>query len=392
MKFKAVKSLELATGVPIPVAPKFWQHMKEVESADDIDKKKEKILWILNHREEFFQSGAVGFVGADGEGWYPFLGDVADPETGNSFDPPMTPYRNLQQHDWGGVKGNYTSPFILACTLPFTQEILDQLQQLLREYGYNLHAKDVMGVRRNWAEVAVLTNGLCGSACALVQSRLEFAHGATIFTYGGQPGQKMDSAAFAGGNVLEYHNFWPMVLYSAVVGDIIHGEGTPIGKRLRMEGAARRHYAQTLLLPLPTGAKARFNFNMMFVKEMGPKALPREWYIMPAHHHYWRWIQTSLEDEKTWEPLKDLYIDISQRDWETLRNADPDSACAYRPAAPEHHHHELGLARGLVVCLLLVAFCVAGCCAMCGCCSFARPGPSAPGASQRAVVEMRSLS
>eukprot|EP00971_Amphidinium_carterae_P204114 4050480-Amphidinium_carterae.1 len=134
---------------------------------DDLAKQRETILWILKHRDEFFRSGAAGFVGPDGEGpvvlwaspppaptndinceqlivstssalkqprlpsdatksmvwcggirnpegWYPFLGLVADPATGNSFDPPMTPYRNLQQHDWGGVKGNYTSPYILA--------------------------------------------------------------------------------------------------------------------------------------------------------------------------------------------------------------------------------------------------------------------------------------
>eukprot|EP00403_Amphidinium_massartii_P005679 CAMPEP_0178379686 /NCGR_PEP_ID=MMETSP0689_2-20121128/5074_1 /TAXON_ID=160604 /ORGANISM="Amphidinium massartii, Strain CS-259" /LENGTH=992 /DNA_ID=CAMNT_0019999803 /DNA_START=58 /DNA_END=3032 /DNA_ORIENTATION=- len=350
MKLKSVKDLEAATELAVPVSAEFWKLMQQVEDmetdpkfagneAAKLNEQRSLILHALRNRGLYFVGpGGAGFVGQDGlgEGWYPFTGDMINPENGERFDPPMEPYWNLKEKSWGGVTGNYTSEYIMSCALPFTQEFIQDLERAYLPWGVT-----VRSAKHKWREVSILTNGLCGSACALVQSRLQFGEGATVFTYGGDPTERsmpMDSAAFAGGNVEDFKQFWPMVLYSAVVGDIIHGEWTAIGQRLREPGAAERHYAKTLVLPLPTQAMTRFNFNMMFVKEMGPGALPREWYIMPGHKNYRVWIPTSITDIKTWKPLQQLYTRVAREDWQKLRNEDSTTACGNRPKLPPRSH------------------------------------------------------
>merc|ERR1719350_163409 len=108
-----------------------------------------------------------------------------------------------------------------------------------------------------------------------------------MFTYGGVPGEIMDTSAFAGGNVLGWPAFWPMLLYGALVGDIVYGSETKIAKMLRMPDAADKLYSDVLQLPLPTNAQTNFNYNMMFGAEFsGEDTLPREFNIIPAHHHF----------------------------------------------------------------------------------------------------------
>jgi hypothetical protein len=249
------------------------------------------------------------------QGWYPFKGDVEDPETGEPFDPPLKPYKELETHQWGVTDDKkYSGRFQFACNLAFS----DSESLFLWFFGAS-----ITKAKHQWKEIAVLSNGLCGSACSLFATQLQFKEGATTFTYGGIPGKIMDVSAFAGGNVEEYKNFWPQALYASLVGDALHGPNTEIGQMMRSAGSRERSFARTLLLPLPTKAMARFNHNMMFVKEFGPDALPREWYIIAAHKHFWEWHDSRPDkiftQKKDWCELCGLYKKVAAENWTEVR-------------------------------------------------------------------------
>merc|ERR550525_2149021 len=57
----------------------------------------------------------------------------------------------------------------------------------------------------------------------------------------------------------------------------------------------------------------------MFVPKLGPEALPREWYIMAAHQHYWEWHATAADKPDTWTKLYGLYARIDAEDWSQVR-------------------------------------------------------------------------
>eukprot|EP00121_Abeoforma_whisleri_P003414 Awhi_evm1s3066 len=52
-----------------------------------------------------------------------------------------------------------------------------------------------------WEDIRVVSDGACGSACALFTSKLWLHKKATLFTYGGIAEEKMNFASFHGGNV-----------------------------------------------------------------------------------------------------------------------------------------------------------------------------------------------
>jgi len=247
------------------------------------------------------------------QGWYPFTGDVEDPETGEQFDPPLKPYKELQTHQWGVTEDKeYSARYQFACQFSFNEPFSLFLWFM---------GASITKAKHQWKEIAVLSNGLCGSACSLFATQLQFKEGATTFTYGGIPGKLMDVSAFAGGNVEEYANFWPQALYASLVGDALHGPNTEIGQMLRSAGAKRRSFARSLLLPLPTKAAARFNHNMMFVRELGPEALPREWYIIAAHKHFWEWHDSTPSKifKKNSCELCGLYKQVAAENWAEVR-------------------------------------------------------------------------
>jgi len=186
----------------------------------------------------------------------------------------------------------------------------------------------------------------------------------------------MDSSAFAGGNVEDFRNFWPQVLYSTLIGDALNKPDTEIGKMLRARGARERSYARALMLPLPTKAMARFNYNMMFVPKLGPKALPREWYIMGAHQHYWEWHATSADNPKTWPELYGLYNRIAKENWTQVRTDSASrlqsegisySCASDPPTIPFHHERDWDIV--LYPIIFSLAFCgfacYTGCCWLC---------------------------
>lgn len=244
-------------------------------------------------------------VGKDAsDGWYPLDANVKDPSTARYFDPPTKPFQRPDTKQWGKGKAMYSQPYLMSCSTVFDSEFN-------AEWGLDQ-------AKFQWREIAVVTNGLCGSTCSLIATKLQFAEGATVFTYGGVPGDElMDSSAFAGGSVYEWKDFWPQTLYAAVIGDILHGPRTEIGRLMREPGAKKRHWAKSLLLPLPHSAKVGFNYDMMHTTELGPDALPREWYTIPAHKHYDVWHFDETPQGR--EGRLDLYKQIQAEDWARLR-------------------------------------------------------------------------
>merc|ERR1712232_779830 len=148
---------------------------------------------------------------------------------------------------------------------------------------------------------------------------------------------------------------------------------TEIGQMLRAPGARQRSYARALMLPLPTKAIARFNYNMMFVPKPGPKALPREWYIIPAHQHFWEWHATSADQPDTWTKLYGLYARISAEDWTQVRlrsvsqlqSSGISYGCAENPPViPFHRERDWDIIMYPI--LFSLALCNFACCT--GCC------------------------
>ena len=108
--------------------------------------------------------------------------------------------------------------------------------------------------------ITVVTDGTCGSACALFASQLQSNNKAKVVSYGGILNRKipLSTASFAGGNVLEYGT---VAMYS-----FFYGGGVPG------------------LPPMMTStAAARFNFNEYY--EDNELNTPREFLKRPADHH-----------------------------------------------------------------------------------------------------------
>jgi hypothetical protein len=108
--------------------------------------------------------------------------------------------------------------------------------------------------------IDVLTDGTCGSACALFASQLQSYNYARVISYGGPLGRTvpLSTASFAGGNVLEYGMVSTYAWY--------YGNG------------------QKGLPPMmSSSAAARFNFNEYY--EFNALQTPREFLKRPADIH-----------------------------------------------------------------------------------------------------------
>ena len=122
--------------------------------------------------------------------------------------------------------------------------------------------------------VIVVTDGTCGSACALFTSQLQSEKLASVVSYGGPYGRTvpLSTASFAGGNVLEYNSVSLMAY--------LQGGGAPG------------------LPPMMTSSAAsRFNFNEYY--ELDDMNTPREFLKRPAHIHLDFWATLYQDDPAT---------------------------------------------------------------------------------------------
>jgi hypothetical protein len=183
------------------------------------------------------------------------------------FTPSLTNYKNPELKNWGARAANYSQ----AGEYSFCYDVIQEMP--LKATGYETGY---------WTQISVVSDGTCGSACALFTQGVQTNGDAVSFTYGGIADTALDVASFAGGNVEEYDEFWPGLAFGAKVGSLASGGAAPYSKA---------HEGSWVSSPIafPTRAKARFNWNMMFVEAMGDKALPRQFYIIPGRKHFNMW-------------------------------------------------------------------------------------------------------
>merc|ERR1712125_160850 len=124
----------------------------EVKMESTTEGKRSKLISALKNKGKFLPMLNT-LMGKDASsGWFPFTGDVANPETGEPFNPATKPYTTLEKHSWGGVAGNYSDRYIFACDLVFQQMIT---------FIWWAGGASIIKAEHQWKEIAVVTNGLC---------------------------------------------------------------------------------------------------------------------------------------------------------------------------------------------------------------------------------------
>jgi len=328
----------------------------DIKEKKGLDQLRTRIKSRLNY-ERFFKSSFlshnVQIVNQQEGAWFPFEGRPGDPSTSQAYEPQNTPFTNLDEMQWGRDKQNYSSWFHDSCTLVHDK----WLDRLLYTYNWGF-GSSLSKSQYNWREIAILTNGVCVGSCADAATKLQFAEGATVFSFGGVPGEKMDTATGTGTGLGErYDASWPKLLYGAALGDLLAGPDTEIGRLLRSSEAQENGYKELLMRPLPTMAKVRYNYFMTFNREFSEEdSLPREFYNIPAHKHYDEWLQMGT--------LEKLYFLVRKENWRLLRlRARDDNTrydCAKDPPLEAFQTNDIndwtiGLPLALFCCLLVRA-------------------------------------
>jgi len=164
--------------------------------------------------------------------------------TGNYLNPntdPAVPYTDMswytpnEQYTRGGILGNYSTKLYF----PDCRNFIDSF----------ISSRSI--TNGPWSKMLILTDGLCGSACALFATHLYYEKEAYTVSIGGYPGETMDISSFAGGNVEDWVNY---------------ASNKP-----------------GVLSELPTSAFTRFNHHEVY---MGEETVPREFQRYPANFHF----------------------------------------------------------------------------------------------------------
>jgi len=169
-------------------------------------------------------------------------------------------------------------------------------------YGYAAAYPDMFGAinltsgawphppQEKLKHITYLSDGTCGSTCSVAGSTAYLDGLATFVTYGGVKGSPMDITSFNGGNVGTYQSAAGSSLSKAALdsiadADIFYPESQP---------------PNWPFLPVPLNIyKARFAQRAEYPRALGPKALPREWYQIPASYHLDIWTRESLSGFET---------------------------------------------------------------------------------------------
>lgn len=170
-----------------------------------------------------------------------------DPETGRAFTNTQF-YTNGKTYTRGGVSGDYTQKWYMNCDQQGIQQAGDMW---IVNSGDNYFEK-----------IAILTDGLCGSACSQAETNLHTRGGTNVITIGGILGQTPETSSFAGGAVYD----WPTFVQNV------------------------KTYSSPSNPPqqLPTTAFTRFNFYECYMPPQ-TATLPREYVKQKSDFHLEMW-------------------------------------------------------------------------------------------------------
>jgi hypothetical protein len=262
------------------------------------------------------------------QGWFPFTGsEVIDTDTLKPF-PNLTGILEPVLERWGGVLGNYSKRGVFEAGLGrgCMTGSDDDIKGLAQSNIITQAQVDALlsGDRDHpWEEIALLSDGLSGSAGSAFPSKLMGSGYATMFTYGGN-GEVMDSSAFEGGNVLEYDQWWPQVAIAAELGMwlVPNSEWEQHARQMdKFSGKGGDQPAAAYPRPMPwTSTTARFNLNIGYVREVSDSSsLPRQFYRFPAHKHFPVWHKYLQHTCANPAGLLQVYRSIYEADWWALR-------------------------------------------------------------------------
>ncbi len=222
----------------------------------------------------------------------PFNAKELSQINGQRFDPPLSNYRNLEERKWGGRTFNVSQPGEYA----FCRDVVNGMS-MIADNDYD---------RNWWSQIAFVSDGTCGSACALFLQGIQSSGDAVGFTYGGIANQPLDVASFAGGNVEEYTQFTAELALARRIARLASQD---------LDEWSKAHVNSFVDSPVPMSTKstARFNWNMMFVKVMtddpNSKPLPRQFYLIPARKHLSHWPSNQRD-------MDHIYAEIAAiQDW-----------------------------------------------------------------------------
>lgn len=168
----------------------------------------------------------------------------------------------------GGANVNYTQFFYAFCP-----EAMEFFASITGNPNTVVHT---------FKKAVLLTDGTCGSACSTFATRLMLSGSVRSVSYGGYAGDaSMDSSAFGGGNVVSWQ--------SHAIGTV-----TAFFINLLLGHAPRPIYDMDITdvpIPFPSSASARFTVDCSYEPYLGPRSLPREFYVIPADVHVAMWIE-----------------------------------------------------------------------------------------------------
>lgn len=202
------------------------------------------------------------------------------------------PFADAETKEWGTKRRKYSRP----AEFRICGETLKQMS-----------AKKTNFDRRFWNEIGFVSDGTCGSACALFTTTLQTSGYGVGFTFGGIANTALDISSFAGGNLEDYEKFWPKIAIAAKLGELASGGDDPFTKD---HAGSWSHHP----IAFPTKAKAAFNWSMMFMKSFGPEALPRQLYLVAGRRHFNYW----GTDWESMAPLLNEIISIPK--WRRLKH------------------------------------------------------------------------
>jgi len=194
--------------------------------------------------------------------------EIVKPQSGGQyFSPAMSNYQNTELKDWGN-----DARYSLPGEFSFCSYTVNTAMPIVAA-GWD---------KSYWTQVGLVTDGTCGSACALF-SQIQLQGDAVAFSYGGIKDEPVDVASFAGGNVEEYDSWWGSVALALKTAKLATGGLAPYFNTTRVDSW------KYVPVPFPSKASGRFNNGMMMSIPMGVDSMPRQFYQVPARKAFNIW-------------------------------------------------------------------------------------------------------